>query len=524
MGFKKDKSGELVEIYITPTTNQPSTHQRRNLLSQLGICAAGITGNAANLKKLEPVLDKLVNKMSSTSRRNFLKAGAIAAGSIGLASCSKDVDMTGTDELEVPIPVITGPTELSIPKIGGHVKGTFNSSESKGTITELAWILRTPCSLEPRIIVGYELEVIHNFSVPGNYTLELIADNSAGRSIGKHEITVHPPELPKDKYDLPLAFLVVESPEARGRNKALYTLDVTTMEVTRIFGSKRFHYSINWSPTGEKIVFTYEPENYNYPFTPVTICTYNLLTGSINKVSTNGSGLAWHPSWSPTGEWIAYVDDSRAPGHHYDEIALVRPTGSGQFYLGGNTPNPKFSGLNVSWNPEGTALVVSGSKYTARKLMIIRNLFSGNPSREYLPTNEQFERFYDNGNFTEVSKDIFLRVGTCGGNGIAWSPDGRRIAYNIMFAEIAEVNGYSVLVVSNADGTGDIETLAISTTIWNDVEFSGQKSPTWSPDGEAIYFTAWSYLEQHLYKIDLKTKIREMLLENIMVKNVSYYD
>ncbi|MEN8251149.1 MAG: hypothetical protein ABFS32_19605 [Bacteroidota bacterium] len=524
VGFKEDESGNLVEVYIDPTANQYNTQQRRKLLSELGISVAGISGSITNIGKLELRLKELASDKKSTSRRNFLRAGAIVAGTIGLASCSKD-DEPEINELEPPVSVITGPEELSIPKIGSHVKGTFDSKNSEGTITKMAWVLTTPCNLEPTITVGTESEVTHNFSIPGNYTLELYADNQAGQSIAKHEITVHPPELPKNKYDVPLAFFAVESPTPRGRKKALCTMDRESGEVTRLFGNTdKLYNHPNWSPSGNHLVFVHDCEESHYPDVPITVRTYNLLTGAISNISRNGSGMAWRPTWSPTGEWIAYLDDSRAPNYSIDEIAISRPNGSGKFFLGGDTSNKEYAGFALSWNPDGTSLVAGGNMLNQKRLVIFDDVLSGKPSkRSVLPTQKQVDRFYDAADFSSVPKDLFYRTFVAGPNGVAWSPDGKKIAYDISFAEEFP-NNYNVLAMSNADGTGDITPLAISKGVSSDVPLWLPIMPTWSLDGETIYFIAWSYDEPHLYKVDLKTKKREMLLEDLKVKAVSFYD
>lgn len=521
VGVKKDKTGELIDVYFDPNQVQISKQQRRKLLSNLGLSGAGITVGAYSLSKLKQQDSKFIFSEIPTSRRNFLKIGALASGSIGLAACNKKDDPGIIDpaDLEAPTPVITGPTELTIPKFGGHIQGVFDSKQSQGTITNLAWVLKRPgTDIEDKLILGQQPLLNYDFTRPGKQVLELIASNSGGSNSVTQDIMVNPPELPGGNYNLPMVLMIRERP-GLSRLTGVYLMNENTLELTKLFETDRMHGDkVNWEPNGERILLNLGAETDNDH--PYRISTYNLLTGEFKRISPNKDGLAMTPSWSPMGDWVAYTDDSRAPNFSYDEVAIMRPDGSEQFYLSGDVPSNMHNGRSPSWDKDGQRLAVGGGR-PSQDINIFKDLFTGSPQLDYtIPTSEQLENLYDNGGFDTSRKD-FLNYNAAGPNGLAWSPDGEHIVYDFVLGIIPD--NYNLLAMSRADGTGDIEVLAMSRGE-DTVDFYLPHTPTWTSDGRKIYFSAFSNGIKRLFSIDPETKQMEAILSSREAYNPSIYD
>ncbi|NUO63502.1 MAG: hypothetical protein HOQ26_02930 [Gemmatimonadaceae bacterium] len=90
--------------------------------------------------------------------------------------------------------------------------------------------------------------------------------------------------------------------------------------------------------------------------------------------------LAQAPLWSPTGEWIAYLDANA-------RLHLVHPDGTGQRIY----PTDLVPNANFGWSPDGAWLVISGVQYSdanrRRQSLTLLNVASG----EMLPLFFQHE-------------------------------------------------------------------------------------------------------------------------------------
>jgi Tol biopolymer transport system component len=173
--------------------------------------------------------------------------------------------------------------------------------------------------------------------------------------------------------------------------------------VTNIDGSGEKHLTNyyddtpSWSPNGLEIAFTHFRRQF-YP----QIDIYNFKTGDIRRFS-NPSLLCLHPSWSPDGKTIAYstISDS---GHWIitlQNIVTNRITRLSALPLG-------YSDF-PRWSPNSKQLLFSYSKYQDWSNATLFTIHSDGTKVHRLPLHDVLD-------FPA-----------------AWSPDGKRIVYAVLW-------------------------------------------------------------------------------------------
>jgi Tol biopolymer transport system component len=154
----------------------------------------------------------------------------------------------------------------------------------------------------------------------------------------------------------------------------------------------------------------------------------------------------WTPTWSPDGKWIAF---ERQIGYGPSEVYAVHPDGSGLRWLSRYTPSAR-----LAWSRDGRLAFIGAP---------------GEEQRAHLVLVDVDARRVD---------VMRWRLGGGAGSGeVAWSPDGRKIAYA---ATIGDEDPSAIYVV-DADGSGR-RRLTPSRPRYYD------QSPVWSPDGKSLLF------------------------------------
>ena len=117
---------------------------------------------------------------------------------------------------------------------------------------------------------------------------------------------------------------------------------------------------------------------------------------------------------------------------------------------------------------------------SVRSITIYRNLWDGDSiskpediERTRLTTDEQIGDFVRDSYPSMVDK--LLTYVNEGVNGLSWSPDGKRIAYNMILGLAEDTQQ---IIVSTGVSTGDIRMIATDFSV----------APCWSPDGQYIFF------------------------------------
>jgi TolB protein len=138
-----------------------------------------------------------------------------------------------------------------------------------------------------------------------------------------------------------------------------------------------------WSPQGDRVVFAGWVEGYFMLFT-MPISTNPLAWGLAPAESlTTAYYQQLNPSWSPTGEWIAYY--ANANGNW--DVYLIRPDGTGQRRL---TTSSDFDGL-PRWSPDGERLVFISRRdgnqelYTMHRSGADQTRLTDHPNDDTLP-------------------------------------------------------------------------------------------------------------------------------------------
>lgn len=124
-------------------------------------------------------------------------------------------------------------------------------------------------------------------------------------------------------------------------------LDVSTGQITKL--AKILAVSVSWSSDGKRLVLgipggDVDPE----------IEIFDIDSRMMQEL-VKGE----YPSWSPSGDWIAYVDRSK------EKVHLVHPDGTDDHVVkdvGGRVFGYRYFGLLPAWSPDSTKLLLNEYK------------------------------------------------------------------------------------------------------------------------------------------------------------------
>jgi len=305
--------------------------------------------------------------------------------------------------------------------------------------------------------------------------------------------------------------------------------------------------AVEFSPDGSRIAYSItRNDSPRRPFGQLWIMT---LADGKSMALSSGDEPSGNPVWSPDGKWIAYS------GKLGDKSGLIvaRADGSGKKYIGPlqdtNAPLPS-TGATITWSPDGKQIAyVSATPgpetadASGDPIVITRYL--------YKPTaSEGNSHFNDNKRLHIFVADVAsgksrqLTDGVHYEHSIAWSPEGREIAYvsnraqdddqffnydlftldsttgesrQLTATESAEYrphyspDGKSIIFEATKRGLTDRETTMEDTHVWM-IDSNGknrrevgdldarQGDPRFSSDGRWVYFTGQERGNVHLYR------------------------
>jgi TolB protein len=206
----------------------------------------------------------------------------------------------------------------------------------------------------------------------------------------------------------------------------------------------------DWAPDGSTIAFSSEYAGNSHAF------IINADGTGLRQV-TRGGGFEGHPSWSPDGRYLAV--DRQFPDRPAGLFVASLPNGTmtritTNPYAEGVDAGPQYShdGTRIVFirsRPEGSAVWVANADGSQAHRITPWNMIAGHPW---------------------------------------WSPDGSRIVFYDGAGSVSYGAGDSHIFVVNADGIG----LTQLTRGKNQADFH----PSWSPDGNAILFTRYTFAPQ----------------------------
>jgi Tol biopolymer transport system component len=260
-----------------------------------------------------------------------------------------------------------------------------------------------------------------------------------------------------------------------------------------------------WSPDGRSIAFVSSRDGNS------EVYVMN-ADGSGKRNLTRSRASDDSPTWSPDGRRIAFL---RGPGFR-GQLYVVNADGSGLRNLM-HVASPAFFYSQLVWSPDGRTIyfgryLISTDGSGARKLPYIPLIavwspdgrqiaFVGNRRRNLLPgqlgpcckANSEIYVMNADGSGT---RRLTHNTGYDGEP--AWSPDGRKIAFQSRRVggngEISQ--GVGEIYVMNADGSG-------KRNLTRNPAQDGR--PSWSPDGRRIAFVSnrdGRRLEAHVMNAD----------------------
>jgi Tol biopolymer transport system component len=261
-------------------------------------------------------------------------------------------------------------------------------------------------------------------------------------------------------------------------------------------------------PENGKIAF-----NYWHPDTLNQIYTVDPDGSSASPLNDSVKEVGYfEPAWSPDGTKIAFVYSNLS------EIWVIDADGSNPRPFDPNTDVGAFSDL--AWSPDGTKLAFSyysrsgpsDDIYTmdvdSFNITNITNTLGrwvDDGDIDFSPDGSQMCLYRSNYSWEgeEVEKEGIYVMNVDASNltqltgsragGCAWSPDGKKIAYQVRTRYDANSEEVHDVYVMDADGSGKTNLTS---------RRAGDSNPEWSPDGTRIAFSSSRDGDYDIYTMD----------------------
>jgi hypothetical protein len=249
-----------------------------------------------------------------------------------------------------------------------------------------------------------------------------------------------------------VAFISLDPNDTAGKNVALYVIAVDGTGLTRLSQGLSAHAPPLWSPDGAHIAYT-SLVGYDHirELGAISVRVVDVASHRETDLSGPSKPLSINPSWSPTGDRLAFVSKDQPRGEPVTQVAgdvyvATVATGATINLTGGRVRDA----WSVAWSPVADRLLV----YTLY-------------GQSWYEPPQTGIRLLD----AETGNDDGARIATEHVSAPVWSPDGSRFAF---------VDGERSVHVRSRDGADAAVDIAS--------DLSGELS--WSPDGGVLLAAA----------------------------------